>query len=191
MHDDGGPKKRKQITLFPTRSEPFQCDQTVIYYTESHLPHTAQMATLPPLSDLASPTHLAKALSTLFEPSPSLHSLLVPSVALRLTADFPLSPSSSTEPASSILTEISPASPPIASYAALVDLCERVAQGWTWDQKADFVGGHPMIGEVKVLSTLSGAEQGGAVPTPRPVLDRWVSISCFGSADEESTGESG
>jgi hypothetical protein len=87
-------------------------------------------------------------LSLLFEPSEPLRTLLVPSVLLRLTAS----------------------EPPVSTYTALVDICANVAEGWTWDQKADFISGHPMIGEVKGLSALSGKEQGGG--TAKLVLDR-------------------
>lgn len=93
---------------------------------------------------------LSRLLCLLFEPSPPLRTLLVPLVLLRLTA----------------------ADTPPPSYTALVDLCAEVAAGWTDAQKADFLSGHPMIGEVKNLSALSGKEQGGASPTPKVVLDR-------------------
>jgi hypothetical protein len=88
-------------------------------------------------------------LSLLFEPTPTLHNLLVPSVLLRLTAR---------------------SSPP-ASYHELIDICAAVANDWTWDQKAEFIAGHPMIGAPKV-SGLSGKEQGGGPVTPRVVIVR-------------------
>lgn len=102
------------------------------------------------LEDLTSASSLTSLLSLLFEPSPPLRSLLVPSVLLRLTALD---------------------SPP-DSYNQPIDICADVAGGWTWDQKADFLSGHPLIGEIKGLSEMSGEEQGGV--TPEVVLDRWV-----------------
>jgi len=100
------------------------------------------------LEDLTSSTSLTTLLSLLFEPSPPLKTLLVPSVLLRLTS----------------------LDTPPASYSQLIDVCSEVAEGWTWEQKAVFLSGHPMIGEVKGLSAMSGTEQGGA--TPKVVLDR-------------------
>ena len=102
------------------------------------------------LDDLQSADSLTSLLSLLLEPSPPLRSLLVPSVLLRLTARQ---------------------SPP-SSYNEVIDICAKVAEGWTWAQKAEFLSGHPMRGEVKGLSALSGKEQGGPTPTPKVVLDR-------------------
>jgi hypothetical protein len=93
---------------------------------------------------------LTQLLSLLFEPSPPLHHLLVPSVLLRLTT-----------------TDTPP-----SSYSALIDLCAEVTEGWTYPQKAEFLSGHPMIGEQKGVSALSGKEQGGGPVTPKVVLDR-------------------
>ncbi|RSH85250.1 hypothetical protein EHS25_005057 [Saitozyma podzolica] len=89
------------------------------------------------LEDSRNADSLTHLLSTLFEPSPPLHSLLVPSVLLRLTA--------TTTP------------PP--SYSALIDL------------------GHPMIGEQKAVSKLSGKEQGAGPVTPKVVLDRLAHLN--------------
>jgi hypothetical protein len=104
------------------------------------------------LEDSRNADSLTHLLSTLFEPSPPLHSLLVPSVLLRLTAT----------------------TTPPSSYSALIDLCAEVASGWTYPQKAEFLSGHPMIGEQKAMSKLSGNEQGAGPVTPKVVLDRWV-----------------
>jgi hypothetical protein len=104
------------------------------------------------LEDSRNADSLTHLLSTLFEPSPPLHSLLVPSVLLRLTAT----------------------TTPPSSYSALIDLCAEVASGWTYPQKAEFLSGHPMIGEQKAVSKLSGNEQGAGPVTPKVVLDRWV-----------------
>ncbi|WRT70648.1 uncharacterized protein IL334_007646 [Kwoniella shivajii] len=102
------------------------------------------------LSDLNSASALEQLLVLLFEPSEALRKHLVPSVLLRLTAR---------------------SSPP-ENYNDLVDICEGVASEWTWDQKSEFISGHPMIGEVKGLSKLSDKEQGNSSPTPKVVLDR-------------------
>ncbi|GFZ48131.1 hypothetical protein JCM24511_05879 [Saitozyma sp. JCM 24511] len=107
------------------------------------------------LEDSRNADSLTHLLSTLFEPSPPLHSLLVPSVLLRLTA--------TTTP------------PP--SYSALIDLCAEVASGWTYPQKAEFLSGHPMIGEQKAVSKLSGKEQGAGPVTPKVVLDRLAHLN--------------
>ncbi|WVR08574.1 hypothetical protein IAU60_005629 [Kwoniella sp. DSM 27419] len=107
------------------------------------------------LSDLGDAASLESLLVLLFEPSDALRLLLVPSVLLRLTAR----------------------SEPPASYNQLIDICQQVAGDWTWDEKAEFISGHPMIGEVKGLSKLSGKEQGGAVPTRPVVLDRLAHLN--------------
>ncbi|WVQ95599.1 hypothetical protein IAU59_002696 [Kwoniella sp. CBS 9459] len=108
------------------------------------------------LSDLNSASALESLLVLLFEPSPALTNLLVPSVLLRLTAR----------------------SDPPGSYNELIDICENVVkEQWTWEEKAEFVGGHPMIGEVKGLSKLSGKEQGGVVPTRKVVLERLAHLN--------------
>ena len=91
---------------------------------------------------------LTALLSLLLEPTPELHSLLVPSVLLRLTAE----------------------DTPPQSFSHVIDTCEYVIGGWTWEEKGGFINGHPMIGEIK--GGLSGKEQGGAT---RPVvLARWA-----------------
>ncbi|OCF30738.1 hypothetical protein I316_07624 [Kwoniella heveanensis BCC8398] len=119
-------------------------------------PDPAETDSILALSDLNSASALESLLVLLFEPSPALTNLLVPSVLLRLTAR----------------------SDPPASYNELVDICEGVVkEQWTWDEKAEFVGGHPMIGEVKGLSKLSGKEQGGVVPTRKVVLDRLAHLN--------------
>jgi hypothetical protein len=120
----------------------------LIYTMSTAAPHPSEPPTILALRDVNDATTLTSILSTLFEPSPPLNSLLVRSVLLRLTA----------------------ADPPISSYNKLVDICAEVAEGWTWEQKAEFLSGHPMIGEVKGLSALSGKEQGGA--TREVVLSR-------------------
>ncbi|WWD08449.1 hypothetical protein V865_006561 [Kwoniella europaea PYCC6329] len=107
------------------------------------------------LSSLASAPALESLLVLLFEPSTALRNLLVPSVLLRLTAR----------------------SEPPASYNELIDICQEVSSDWTWDEKAEFISGHPMIGEVKGLSKLSGKEQGNSTVTPKVVLDRLAHLN--------------
>ena len=102
------------------------------------------------LAQLTDQSTLAQLLSLPFEPTPALHDLLVPRVFDRT---------------------ISRGVP--ESYDALIDICADVGSGWIWDQKADFVQGHPMIGAPKV-SGLSGKEQGGGPATPKVVLERYV-----------------
>ncbi|WVO17435.1 hypothetical protein L204_105127 [Cryptococcus depauperatus] len=108
----------------------------------------------PPLSSINDTNSLTLLLSLLFEPSPPLHSLLVPSVVSRL--------SNSSLP---------------QTYSDVVDLCAKVAEAWTWEQKGQFINGHPMIGEVKGLSKLSGKEQGNGGPTPEKTLDRLAHLN--------------
>ncbi|WWD20692.1 hypothetical protein CI109_105168 [Kwoniella shandongensis] len=112
---------------------------------------------IPKLSALTTPASLTQLLVLLFEPSSALHDHLVPSVLLRLTARN---------------------SPP-SNYSEVVDICEEVASEWTWDEKGEFLSGHPMIGEVKGLSKLSGKEQGGAVATPKVILDRLAHLNAL------------
>ncbi|WVQ63270.1 uncharacterized protein L199_001421 [Kwoniella botswanensis] len=107
------------------------------------------------LSSLSSAPALESLLVLLFEPSTALRNLLVPSVLLRLTAR----------------------SEPPASYNELIDICQEVSNDWTWDEKAEFISGHPMIGEVKGLSKLSGKEQGNSTVTPKVVLDRLAHLN--------------
>lgn len=102
---------------------------------------------LPPLRDAySSPKSLLSALSILLEPSASLKSHLVPALSASLSS-----------------------SPP-SSYDELVDLAEREVASWSQEDKADFLGAHPRIGEVKNLSAHSRKEQGNAQPTPPEVL---------------------
>jgi hypothetical protein len=94
-------------------------------------------------------------LATLFEPTPTLHSLLVPQVLAQTQTQ-----SQAQVPSASELINISEA------------LCDR----WSWEDKARFLAGHPMIGEPKV-SGLSGKEQAAGPTTPKVVLDRYVHIN--------------
>jgi len=120
------------------------------------------MADLPPLADiLASPATedgpLARTLATLFEPSPTLFSNLVPDLASR----------SLSEKAT------------IKSYSDLIEASLNVISSWDDELQARFVGGHPRIGEVKGLSHLSAKEQ-AAVATPPEVLARLAHLNaCY------------
>lgn len=109
---------------------------------------TVEMS-LPPLSDVVSSQEsLLEALSTLLEPSASLRDRLAPGLSQTLAAR--------------------PSKP--ATYGELVDLAQEQLGAWDQDAKADFLGGHPRIGEVKNLSKLSSKEQSNATPTAPEVL---------------------
>ncbi|KAJ9102489.1 hypothetical protein QFC21_002889 [Naganishia friedmannii] len=102
------------------------------------------------LSSLTDSTVVDQAVSLLLEPSPILHSKLTPAITQHIK--------SSGAP---------------QSYASLVDMCAEEIGGWSLGDKAAFLGGHPLIGEVKNLSALSAKEQGGkTVKTPEIVLKR-------------------
>jgi hypothetical protein len=62
----------------------------------------------------------------------------------------------------------------LSTYSDLIDRCADEVALWTPQDKAVFLGGHPLIGEVKNLSAHSANEQGGGGRTPKVVLDRWV-----------------
>ncbi|TDL23798.1 hypothetical protein BD410DRAFT_787079 [Rickenella mellea] len=127
---------------------------------------------LPPLSAvLASGSNadspLARALSTLLEPSSILFNKLVSELATRLTA-----------------------SPPVVSYTQVLDRAFDVVKQWGDVHKLQFVRGHPRIGEVSGLSKLSAQEQGGdsanakststAQATPPEVLERLAFLNkCY------------
>lgn len=92
-------------------------------------------------------------LATLFEPTPTLHSLLVPQVLAQLSQ--------------------TQSQAQVPSASELIDISERLCDRWSWEDKARFLAGHPMIGEPKV-SGLSGKEQAAGPTTPKVVLDRCV-----------------
>ena len=131
------------------------------------------MSTLPPLLDLLASVHnsqspssadsiLATVLSLLFESSPTLLNRLVPEYARRLKGS-----SDSDLP---------------TNYSDVVDQSLGLVHDWSWSNKAEFVGGHPRIGEVKGLSALSSAEQGQAgapAPTPPEVLARLARLNAI------------
>ncbi|KAF9820623.1 hypothetical protein IEO21_01326 [Rhodonia placenta] len=120
------------------------------------------MTSLPPieyvLSSTADPNSpLAQALAILFEPTPTLFSELVPG----------------------LVSHIASRSTPITSYSELIDASLDVIATWDDDLKAQFIAGHPRIGEVKGLSHLSAKEQ-AATATPPEVLARLAHLNaCY------------
>jgi len=99
---------------------------------------------LPPISKiLTNPPELANTLSVLFEPSPILHLTLVPQLSSTLSRK-----------------------PIITSYAKLVDLVISTLNTTCSDTlRAQFIAGHPRIGESHNLSNLSAKEQGASTAT--------------------------
>ena len=91
---------------------------------------------------------LAHTLTILFEHSPTLISNLIPQLAIILSQK------------------------PVASYEELIDASLQEIANWDPSLRAQFIAGHPRIGESKNLSRLSSKEQGGAAPTPPEVLQR-------------------
>ncbi|KAG8903038.1 hypothetical protein FRB99_003808 [Tulasnella sp. 403] len=106
------------------------------------------MSTLPTLQTaLASPQALDDALSTLFEPSEVLTTMLVPQLLATASQSAP------------------------TTYTALIDLAEYHVNQWDTTARAQFIASHPRIGEVSGLSSLSAAEQ-ATKTTPAAVLAR-------------------
>jgi len=109
------------------------------------------MATLPALSAISNvsgpESPLEKALSILFEHSPVLVTTLEPQLANTLSKATPLS-----------------------SYTELIDRALVVIASWDRPVQAQFILGHPRIGETKNLSSLSAKEQGAAKPGLTPTL---------------------
>jgi 2-oxo-4-hydroxy-4-carboxy--5-ureidoimidazoline (OHCU) decarboxylase len=60
---------------------------------------------------------------------------------------------------------------PIESYRQLINVAFAQIASWPRDRKADFISGHPRIGETKQLSALSSKEQASQA-TPPDVLER-------------------
>lgn len=96
----------------------------------------------------SNPTELDSFLSLLLEPSPTLHNKLVPAVQAELQASSP------------------------TTYSQVIDVCDEVAKGWSFEDKEGLISGHPLIGEVSGLSSLSSKEQGNSKRTPDVVLQR-------------------
>ena len=110
---------------------------------------------LPSLEEAcASQAALQNLLSTLLEPSTSLKQHLVPALHDELHQSK------------------------AESYSTLIDTAEKQVATWSQDEKADFLGGHPRIGEVAHLSALSSKEQNNAQVTPPEVLAR-LKVACI------------
>ncbi|KAJ8516617.1 hypothetical protein ONZ45_g6081 [Pleurotus djamor] len=104
---------------------------------------------------------LATTLTLLLEPSPVLIAKVVPTLSSNLQ-----------EPTSSV-----------ATYTDLIDATFRVIRTLDTRDKAEFISGHPRIGETKNLSNLSAKEQGAVQasnPTPPEVLARLAYLNmCY------------
>lgn len=106
---------------------------------------------------------LATTVSLLFEPSPILFSKLVPQLTTSLSED----PSS------------------VTTFTNLIDKAVESINLWDDGDKADFIKGHPRIGESHNLSKLSAKEQGGnntnaSQATPPEVLARLAHLNaCY------------
>ncbi|KAJ8515741.1 hypothetical protein ONZ45_g6901 [Pleurotus djamor] len=104
---------------------------------------------------------LATTLTLLLEPSPVLIAKVVPTLSSNLQ-----------EPTSSV-----------ATYTDLIDATSRVIRTLDTRDKAEFISGHPRIGETKNLSNLSAKEQGAVQasnPTPPEVLARLAYLNmCY------------
>ncbi|KAF5316007.1 hypothetical protein D9619_006335 [Psilocybe cf. subviscida] len=94
----------------------------------------------------SSTSPLAHTLDLLFEHSPVLVNVLEPQVSAALKSS----------------------TGPLASYAHLVEIALAELAKWNDEAQAQFIAGHPHIGESKNLSALSSKEQGAALPTPTP-----------------------
>lgn len=121
------------------------------------------MTTLPTLDNIrdgvSSPTSpLALTLDTLFEHSPILVNTLEPSLNIIIKSN-----------------------PPLKTYGSLIDLALEEIGKWDIEAQAEFISGHPRIGENKGLSTLSATEQGaqGIQPTPPEVLARLKQLNAL------------
>lgn len=117
---------------------------------------------LPSISEACSSSEsLEEVLAVLFEPSPSLKQHLVPSLSSSLKSDQ----GRQDRP---------------GRYTELVDLSEQEISTWTDDDKADFIGGHPRIGEVSNLSKLSAAEQASQATGPEVLARLEVGGETYG-----------
>jgi len=115
---------------------------------------------LPPICQLCtSPKALDDCLCTLLEPSHALKDHLVPALSSTL-----------------VLCGGEP-----NTYSEVIDLVEREVSTWSLADKADFLGGHPRIGETNGLSAFSKKEQAGtkARPTPPHVLRKLETLNAL------------
>ncbi|THH30706.1 hypothetical protein EUX98_g3479 [Antrodiella citrinella] len=113
---------------------------------------------IPPLEEVQSHEDaLSKTLATLFEGSPILYNDLSPQVFAHLQQR----------------------TNPVSSYAELIDVSLHIISQWENTLKAQFIAGHPRIGEQKNLSHLSAQEQ-TAYATPPEVIIRLAHLNaCF------------
>lgn len=69
------------------------------------------------------------------------------------------------------------------SYSHVIDIAIQIVQSWEHTLQAEFIAGHPRIGESKNLSSLSAKEQGStntARATPPEVLARLAHLNaCY------------
>lgn len=120
------------------------------------------MVSLPLLSEIqTSPSSLQSPLSTaldiLFEHSPILTTKLVPQ-----------------------LHAIFQSAPRLESYTELIHIALSEIEHWDLDSQAQFIAGHPRIGESKNLSKLSASEQGAnSNATPADVLARLAHLNAL------------
>lgn len=127
------------------------------------------MPDLPTLAEaISSRAALEQALCTLLEPSTSLREHLVPALSARLESA-----------GSDKRSGNGPAQSRPTAYTDLVDAAEAEVATWSPADKADFLGGHPRIGEVKNLSALSSKEQSGATQTPPEVLAKLETLNAL------------
>lgn len=114
---------------------------------------------LPSLQEAASShASLEELLSLLFEPSASLKQHLVPSLSARLADEE---------------------GRVLQSYSDIVDLSQQEISRWSDDEKADFIAGHPRIGEVSNLSKLSAQEQASKATPPEVLARLGASVPVF------------
>ncbi|KAK0202797.1 Oxo-4-hydroxy-4-carboxy-5-ureidoimidazoline decarboxylase [Desarmillaria ectypa] len=115
---------------------------------------------IPSLEQIQAGHSLPDALTILFEHSPILISNLCPQ-----------------------LVGILPTLPPLGSYSQLINVSLSQLGTWNHEMKAQFIAGHPRIGESKNLSKLSAREQGTTsttAATPPEVLARLALLNaCY------------
>lgn len=116
-------------------------------------------------SDTHPHSPLAFTLSLLLEPTPVLLQVLIPQLASRLALVRPL-----------------------VSYTQLFDHAFEIIGNWDDTLRAEFVHGHPRIGEINILSKFSAQEQStpnhmpttGEADTPKEVLERLAFLNkCY------------